>query len=130
MTTVIERPHVMSFSKNEIRYVFEMDDPARPGLYLQVKLFYDGIQANPESLLETFDLKPDSNGLVHLYIQAYLDSVLTHVIPDVGEQTTVADAQACNYNIHFREIEDANPDGEWTVTEATDYAKRIAIKGG
>jgi hypothetical protein len=90
---VIERPHRFCFSKNEIRYVFLLADvDARPGLYLQARIMYAGIQDAEFTELYAFDgLKPDADGYVYLYIQAYLDSVLQFVLPHLDAALTDAE---------------------------------------
>src|SRR6266498_226635 len=130
MPTLTERPHTINFSKNDIRYVFQLTDLTRAGLYLQVKLLYASVGSAPHIVIDTFDLKPDSNGEVYLYIQAYLDSVLDYAVPDRTAQFTNANAQACSFFIHYCEIEDASPNPDWIETEETDYNPRIVIKGG
>jgi hypothetical protein len=125
-----ERPHIISFSKNEIRYVFQLTDLDRPGLFLQVKLLYAAIGSTPSILLQTFDMKQDSNGYVYLYISNFLDCLLDYVVPDFSAKYTTANDQACNYFIHYREITDADQDPDWIETEATDINPRQVIKGG
>jgi hypothetical protein len=128
--SLTERPHIISFSKNEIRYVFLLTDLTRPGLYLQVKLLYGDVGTTPITILQTFDLKPDSVGNVYLYIQQYLDSLLDYVVPSISSRYTTANKQACNFFIHYREITDADQDPDWIETEQSSYYPRTAVKGG
>jgi hypothetical protein len=127
---VIERPHRYCFSKNEIRYVFLLADAGtRPGLYLQARIMYAGIQDAEFTELYAFDgLKPDADGYVYLYIQAYLDSVLQFVLPHLDAALTDAEAQCARFYVEFREVEDANLDPEYENIEGNN--ERIVLKGG
>ena len=123
-----ERPHQYCFSKNEIRYVFDIADPDRAGLFLQVKLFVATMDGAFE-ILHTFEgLKPTAAGKVVLPIHAYIDSKLRYVLPDITATKTDAGNQLCRFYIHYREVEDATPDPAWTETESAN--ERIAMKGG
>lgn len=123
-----ERPYRYSFSLNEIRYVFQLADPSRAGLYLQVRINYAPIGSGTFTELYSFKLKPTADGLVYAYIQAYLDSVVDYVLPVMDAVLTDANAQCVQYYIDFREIEDADPDPDYTTTESDHI--RLAIKGG
>jgi hypothetical protein len=126
--SLIERPYNICFSKNEIRYVFQVSNLIRPGLFLQVKLIYLNINDVTEYELPSWDLKPDINGFVFIYIEKYLDSLLDYVLPSITQMFTNADAQAKQFYIKFREIEDAVPNPDWDTTESTN--KKYVIKGG
>ena len=125
---LIERPYNYNYSKNPIRYVFQLTDLTRAGLYLQVKLLYAEIGSTTFNEVYTFELKPDSNGNVFFYIQNYLDSLVNYVLPNVGTMFTNADDQAKQFYIEYRELTDDNYDPVWNTDE--NAAVRIVIKGG
>jgi hypothetical protein len=127
---VIERPHRYCFSKNEIRYVFLLDDvESRPGLYLQCRIMYAGIQDADFTELIAFDgLKPDADSKVYLYIQSYLDSVLQFALPHLDAALTDAESQCARFYVEFREVEDANLDPEYENIEGNN--ERVVLKGG
>ena len=80
------------------------------------------------TLVKTFNLKPDNAGNTHLYIDAFLDSMIIWSLPDLNTVFSNASEQCCEFYIRFREVSAATPDPEWIATEA-DH-KRIALKGG
>lgn len=124
-----ERPYQYCYSKNEIRYVFNLASPERAGLFLQVKLFWANIDETGFVALYNFEaLKPNAEGMVYLPVQAYLDSLLNYVMPVIDEPIINAKAQTIQFYIHYREVEDTNPDPVWTETEEEHIC--IAIKGG
>ena len=125
---VIERPYKNSYSKNDIRYVFQLANLTPTGLYLQVKIVCADIGSSTFAELYTVELKPDINGVVFFYIQGYLDSLLKYVLPLVNQTVTAADAQAKQYYIEYREISDDNYDPVWNTDESSNI--RIVIKGG
>jgi hypothetical protein len=127
--SVVERPHGYCFSKNDIRYVFQLNNiDIRPGLYLQVRLLYTTIGDDTFAELYLFDgLKPGPDGKVYLYMQAYLDSVVNFVIT-AGDNVTNAEDQARQFYIEWREVEDADVDPAWETAES-DHV-RIVLKGG
>lgn len=128
--SVIERPHSFCFSKNEVRYVFQLTDvDTRPGLFLQARIMYAAIGAVDFTELITFDgLLPDGDGKVYLYIQNYLDSICNYVLPTIGAAVSNADDQCKQFYIEWREVEDANQDPEYENEEGDSV--RIVIKGG
>ena len=123
---IIERPHAFCMSKNEIRYVYQLTNLNRAGLFLEVKLFYDkgngAIQIG-----DSFKLKPDTAGYVYFYCNAYIDSVLTYQMPDLSTFKTAAFSQYARIWVSTREVDDANTD-VWNDHEET--KKRLAFKMG
>lgn len=83
---------------------------------------------NSYSLIKTFNLKPNNDGNTYLVIDAYLDSMLKWVMPDLSYVFSNASEQACEYYIRYREVSAATPDPAWITTEIA--KKRIALKGG
>ncbi len=124
-----ERPYKTSFSKNDIRYVFQLADLTRTGLYLQVRVNYKALADDTFTENFTFDLKPNSDGYVYVYLQNYLDSLLQYAFPRLnGTIVTTADEQAQNFYLDWREITDDNPDPDWVTAESDNV--RTVIKGG
>lgn len=125
--TVIERPYTYCFSKNEIKYVFNVDNLTRSGLKLQIKIMYKHINDNSFIAMPAFMLKPLSNGNVYLNIQQYIDSVLEYVLPNFNDTTTHAEKQYCMFYVEYREVTD-----ESTPSYITDESNNIryALKGG
>ncbi len=127
---MIERPYKYAFTKNEIRYVFQLDSLDRAGLFLQVRIMYAAIGAAAFTELTSFELKPDSDGKIYIYLQQYLDSLLNYVLPDTASEVTNADAQCCRFYIEFREVTDLAPDDLYSTSELDNGHIRYAIKGG
>ena len=125
---VAERPAQYNFSKNEIRYVFQMQNLDRPNLILQVKLLYAAMSATAFTELLPFVLKPGSDGKVYLPLQSYLNSLLDYVLPAAGAAGVNADAQCCRFFVVYREIDDDHTNEPWISKEVAN--ERIAIKGG
>ncbi len=123
-----ERPYKFCYSLNEIRYVFDVADLERAGLFLQVKIKYAAIGEVVFTELPVFELKPTDSGKVYLPIQAYIDSLLTYKLPSFTDIATNANNQCVQFYIEYREIEDADPDTDW-VTDEVDHIC-IGIKGG
>jgi hypothetical protein len=129
MGAVKERPYQYTFSKNEIRYKFELQSVYSSDLRLEVKLYVEDIETGTPELIEEFPpLTPDASRNVTLWIQDYLDSVLTYVMPEPGQVFTNANDQCRKFYIHFRETTTAIPDPAWITTE--EASKRIVLKGG
>lgn len=126
---LIERPYNYVYSKNDIRYVFNIIDLARPGLLLQVRIMYAKMDDVVFSELYTFEgLNPNEDGSVYVYLHAYINAVLSHVMPGINSAATNASDQACQFYIEYREITDLDPDTDWNDTESARI--RIALKGG
>jgi len=116
-----ERPHEFCYSKNEIRYIYTVDDLSRAGLYFQVKL----VIGADEIILPP--LKPNSDGKVYVWLQQYIDSYLTYNIP-FANAITYATSQSINFYVAVREVHDADLNPDYDVTENAHV--RIALKGG
>lgn len=128
-TTVIERPATLSFTKNEVRYVFESTDITPVGFYLQVELYVK--EMKPGSVfvpIKTFNLKPNSDGKTYLYISDRLDTKTAYALPSTDSLTTNANQQAIQFYILFREITALTPNPEFIETESEKV--RTALKGG
>lgn len=126
--TVFERPNTYCFSRNEIRYAWNISDPDAAGCYLQIQLYYFTVADATPVLLKTFILKPTPEGKVYLYIQQYIDSLLTYNIPGSG-LCTAANKQVVFFGVKFREVTDADPTPEYNSSELDDNS-RLALKSG
>ncbi|MFC4230566.1 hypothetical protein ACFOW1_01600 [Parasediminibacterium paludis] len=122
-TSVIERPHAICFSRNELLYVFITSDTSPAGLSIQIILFFGGQQF-------TANLKPDSNGKTYFYINGYIDSFLKYQLPS-NQSTFITDAysaQSVEFYIHYREVTDASTPAYVTSEESSH--KRVAFNMG
>ncbi len=124
---IIERPYNCSLSLNDIRYVFQLADLQRPGLRLQVKLLAAGI-GDDFSEVYTFLLQPAADGIAYLYVQEYLNSLLSYVLPAEDVMITNAEKQLCLFTIHFRELSDGVATPAYDTTEEDTIL--YAMKGG
>lgn len=128
-TSVIERPAVVSFTKNEIRYVFQSTDITAVGFYLQVELYVKELKPGSVFVpVKTFNLKPNSDGKTYLYINDRIDTKTSYVLPSVQYLTTNANLQAVQFYVLFREITALTPDPDFIETESAKV--RTALKGG
>lgn len=126
--TINERPPAFCLSKNEIRYVYTVTDLTRAGLELQLKLFYVRKTDNANVQIgENFNLKPDANGKVYFYCNAYIDSLLTYNMPATS-LVNECETQYTQFFIHSREVWDADITSVFNEHEET--KKRLAIKMG
>lgn len=128
-TTVIERPATLSFTKNEVRYVFESTDITPVGFYLQVELYVK--EMKPGSVfvpVKTFNLKPNTDGKTYLYISDRLDTKTSFVLPAIDSIANNASLQAVQFYILFREITALVPNPDFIETESDKV--RTALKGG
>lgn len=128
-TTVIERPATLSFTKNEVRYVFESTDITPVGFYLQVELYVK--EMKPGSVfvpVKTFNLKPNTDGKTYLYISDRLDTKTTYVLPAIDSIGNDASLQAVQFYVLFREITALVPNPDFIETESDKV--RTALKGG
>lgn len=126
--TINERPPAFCLSKNELRYVYTLTDLSRAGLELQIKLFYVRKSDNANVQIGgNFNLKPDANGKVYFYFNAYIDSLLTYNMP-ANSLVNECDTQYTQFFVHTREVWDAD------VTEAfnehEESKMRVALKMG
>lgn len=120
MHTIIERPAKFCMAMNDIRYVYTVTDLTRAGLFFQVKL----VIGTAEYL---FDLKPNSDGKVYVYIQKYVYSHLSYVLPG-NTLFTAANNSHIDFYVHSREVTDADTNPSWNEHEAT--KPRTALKLG
>lgn len=128
-TSVIERPAVLSFTKNEIRYVFQSTDITPAGFYLQIELYVKELKPGSVFVpVKTFNLKPNSDGKTYLYINDRIDTKTSYVIPAINLPTTNANLQAVQFYILFREVTALTPDDDFNETESEKV--RTALKGG
>jgi hypothetical protein len=128
--SLIERPYKYCFSKNEIRYVFQLDNLSRINLTLEVVIKYKRTTASgsPILTLTTLQLVPDADGFIYLGINKYIDSVLSYQLPNADAITTKALTQCCAFWVEFTEKSTVDVGAEYNETEFDN--KRIAIKGG
>lgn len=80
------------------------------------------------TLLKTFNLKPNADGNTYLYIDAYIDSMLKWVLPNLSYIFSNASEQTCEFYIAFREVSADTPDPAWITSESSHV--RTALKGG
>jgi hypothetical protein len=128
--TIIERPYKYCFSKNEIRYVFSLDNLTRINLVLEVKIKYKRTAATTDPIIDlaTLQLVPNTDGLIYFPINKYLDSLLKYVVPLVDHLVTPATQQTCFFWVEFRELSNVDIDTSFDDSESS--TKRLAIKGG
>lgn len=74
----------------------------------------------------SWKLKPNSDGKVYLPINQYIDSLLNFSLPT--ESISKDQGQTCKFYLISREVTDAEPESNFTNTEAS--KPRLAIKGG
>lgn len=127
-TSVVERPAVYCHSKNDIRYKFATTDLTPLKQYIEVELYARIVGAAEFTKVKTFNLKPNPDGITYVYLDGYIDSMLSWVLPAINTRFTAAQNQVAQFYIKFREVSTSTPDPSWVSTEA-DHV-RIAIKGG
>lgn len=127
-TTITERPPVYSQSKNEIRYRFETDDLSPLKQYIEVELYARIVGAAAYTKVKTFNLKPNPDGITYVYLDGYIDSLLSWVLPIVNTTFTPAQNQVAQFYIRYREVSETTPTPDWETGEESKV--RIAIKGG
>jgi len=126
--TINERPPAFCLSKNELRYVYTLTDLSRAGLELQIKLFYVRKSDNANVQIGgNFNLKPDANGKVYFYFNAYIDSLLTYNMP-ANSLVNECDTQYTQFFVYTREVWDADATEEFNEHEES--KKRVALKMG
>lgn len=122
--TINERPWNYNWSKNEIRYLFTIDNLSRAGLHLQVRLMYKVAGTFKELLI--LPLFPDNEGGIALYIQNYLDSLLEYDLPSIDSPLTHAARQSAIVRIDYREVTNTDYDPDW-IEDTFTFA---VLKGG
>ncbi len=126
--TITERPYQFNWSKNDIRYVFNLTSGPL-NQTAQVKILYDeAFGSSFTELITLIDFIPDEDGNVYLYIQGYLNSILDYDLPATTDSILVASSQAKKFSIHYREVSDDDPDPEWIETE--EGTETVVLKGG
>ena len=126
--TVIERPYRFSFSGNEIRYIFNLDNPVDVGCALEVRLFVQDVKrvTSPE-LVASITLHPTSNGFITLQLQDYLAAMVKPQLPAMGGVSLQeADDQIKLYFISYRGVTTAAPAPEWD----NEIKKKFVLFGG
>lgn len=126
--TVLERPYDFNWSKNDLRYVFQLEDLLATNVTAQVKLFYaDNNSSSFTEIVTLSDLKPTDGGFVFLYLQQYLNSVLNYDVPDGSVFALAASHQTKKFYVEYREVNDDNTDADWI---SDDDNIRCVLKGG
>jgi hypothetical protein len=125
--TILERPIEFCFSKNELRYIYEVTNLNRAGLYFEIKLVCE-TNNNGVVTYPTFRLKPNADGKVYFYFNQYIDTFLSYQLPSNLGPVTNASLQWCKFYVHTREVTTANPSDPFNTHEQT--KKRICFKGG
>lgn len=124
-TTVVERPASFSFSKNEVRYVFNTTGGIS---FLQVKVVYKLAGSMQVVELKTYALNPNPDGKTYLYISKLLAGLLSFVLPDPAQDVTSAGKQAIQFAVHFRERTTGDNEPAWNTTE-TDHWRWLLMGG-
>ncbi len=127
-TQITERPHTFNFSENEIRYVFNVNDPAAAGCAVQVELVYfkEGIAAAQKII--SFALTPDADGTVYCHVQNYLKSFLKPQLPDVvADYASAITTQVKRFYIKYRQVTNASANTEWIDDSAN--TKTVLLGG-
>lgn len=128
MTTITERPHNFSFSENEIRYVFNTDDPGAAGCEVETEIHYLSSDLLIDIRMITLSLIPAADGSIYFQIHNYLKSLLTPQLPDpAGDVLQPVTDQFRLYYIRYREKTIAQADPAWT--DDVDN-KKTALLGG
>lgn len=128
MTTITERPHDLSFSENEIRYIFATDDATAPGCEVETEIHYLPADLSFDIKMITLSLIPEADGIIYFQIKSYLRSLLTPQMPDpAGSVLQPVSDQVKMYYIRFREKTAALPNPEWTDDIAN---KKTVLLGG
>lgn len=127
-TSITERPPQYSHSKNEIRYRFLSTDLTPLKQYIEIELYARIIGASTYTKVKTFNLKPNPDGITYVYLDGYIDSMLSWVLPAINTTFTAAQNQVAQFYIRFREVSATTPTPDWIETEADHI--RLALKGG
>jgi hypothetical protein len=125
-TILIERPHVYSFSMNEIRYMFHVSDPASAGCVVEVELYYREINSSVNTLLKRFALTPPGDGIIYCHVADFLDSIVSAELPNLnGPRVQPIRDQVKYFYIRYRQLTTAAPTADWQTDDA-----RIVMLGG
>lgn len=129
MVIITERPYKFSFSENEIRYIFNVTNPATQGCAVEVELYYhEVILGGAFTLLTTVTLYPNSDGSVYCHLKDYLKSLLTPTMPNAATGgVQAATDQAKEFYIRYREISAADTQPDWSTDIEN---KRYVLLGG
>jgi hypothetical protein len=127
---LLQRPYKFSFSKNPIRYQFNITNPNAPGSALDVQLYGYGINEtlNASQLIYNTTLYPNPDGSINFDCEDYLDSFTDWQLPDLGNDNVQSiTSQIKKFYVKYRQITKDNPSPAWVTDE---YDVRIVIKGG
>lgn len=127
-TSITERPAQYSHTKNEIRYRFLSTDLTPLKQYIEVELYARIVGAASYTKVKTFNLKPNPDGITYVYLEGYIDSMLSWVLPVVNTTFTSAANQVAQFYIRYREVSETTPTPDWIGTEVDHI--RLALKGG
>lgn len=125
---LMERPHRYSYSKNPVRYFFNITNPDTPGCALEVELYIQDIDGDTGTLINSVTLYPNSDGEVYFYCEDMLDAYLDWQLPDLADNDVVAvKSQIKKYWIRYRQVSAFNTVPAWATEENN---IRLVIKGG
>jgi hypothetical protein len=136
---LLERPYKYAFSRNPIRYSFNITNPASPGSALEVELYCFGINETIADAVKVSAipwLTPNPNGTVDFYCEDFLDAFLEWELPAIPtnlgpfaatDPVIAVTKQIKQYYIRYRQITKANPNPDWATEEDN---PRIVLKGG
>lgn len=127
---VIQRPHDISFSKNQLLWKFYC--PTAAGSLLDFKLTLTDFEVPDALTNKTYQtqVKPDAEGIVSITAEDIVDSMIDcqyPVITGIGNMAAPSNVLKQCF-IEFRQITDATPSPTWENSEVTNI--RYVIKGG
>jgi len=127
---LIERPHKFSFSKNPVRYVFNITNPAAAGCALEIELYSLAIGSLtlPGTLITRQTLTPNPDGSLEFYCEDFLNSFLDWELPNLTNNDILAcTSQIAKFYIRYRQTTKNNPSPPYATEEEN---VRIVLKGG
>lgn len=129
MIQFLERPAYISFSKNEIRYVFTTDKHNEPGCAVEIKIVTRKLGQQTNNQLVSFVVYPDATGRIYLTIQDYLDGALEPFMPTLnGTLIQPAETQQLKYWIEYRELTTALTQTPDFISD--DFYTKVVLLGG
>ncbi len=123
---VVQRPHLFSFSKNQLLWRVYVSYPTEAGCMLDIKLSANDVDL-PVLDPPTYQtqIKPDADGYVNVYLQDVADSMLENTLPDIDGLPVQASTNIKTFTFQFRRISTAYPGTGWETDDAI-----FVVKGG
>jgi hypothetical protein len=118
-TSIIERPHEISFTENDARYILQVTDPTAAGCAVEIELYYaTSANITPFTKLITVSLTPNPDGTVYFYANAYLKSLLQLQLPTIGGALVQGvPSQSLAFIISYRQVTTADDSSAFTQDE-------------